>query len=143
LPICLSSARCTGWGSRAESSRLQAALLLLSQDRSFPLYTEWKKKVGFPPFGETPRTTAARNTIASPTLDGNSSEWKPSDGVASPGRSLKRCDPIAWFPLRAVSVQSWSSDSISRGGCSWSLPKRRKSNLLLPFGVERERAILA
>ena len=52
------------WESRGGSSRLQAALLLLSQARSFPPYTAWKKKVGFPLFGESPKTTVARNTIA-------------------------------------------------------------------------------
>jgi hypothetical protein len=32
--------------------------------RSFPPYTAWKKKVGFRLFGESPKTTVARNTIA-------------------------------------------------------------------------------
>src|SRR6266567_2557090 len=60
----LSAARCTDWESRAESSRSPAALFLLSQARSFPPCIEWKKKVGFPLFGESPKTTAARNTTA-------------------------------------------------------------------------------
>jgi DNA-binding PadR family transcriptional regulator len=30
----------------------------------FPACTAWKKKVGFPLFGESPSTTAARNTTA-------------------------------------------------------------------------------
>ena len=50
--------------SRAESSSSQAALLRLSRVRSFPLYTEWKRQVGFPPFGEIPKINAARNTTA-------------------------------------------------------------------------------
>src|SRR5260370_32312865 len=75
--------------SRAESSRLQAALLSSSQARSSPLYTEWRKRVGFPLFGESPRTTAARNTTVSLRLDGSNSKSKRSDGVAFPGLSLQ------------------------------------------------------
>jgi PadR family transcriptional regulator, regulatory protein PadR len=30
----------------------------------FPALHEWKKKVGFPLFGQTPKTIAARNTTA-------------------------------------------------------------------------------
>src|SRR4029077_3549853 len=57
-----------------------------------------------------------------------------------PGRWPKKCGPIAWSRLRAASFRLWSSDSISRGGCSRTLPKKRKSNLPLPCGVEREKA---
>ena len=38
--------------------------LMLNRAHSFPLCTGWRKRVGFPPFGETPKTTAARNTTA-------------------------------------------------------------------------------
>src|SRR5437016_13698749 len=77
------------WESRAESSKSPAALLLSSQARSFPHCTEWRKKAGFPPFGETPRTTAARNTTASPSPDGSNSKPRPSDAAAFPGLSPK------------------------------------------------------
>ena len=55
----------------------------------------------------------------------------------------KKCGPIVWFRLRVASVRLCSNDSISRGGYFRTLPRRRKSNLLLPFGAERERASLA
>src|SRR5438477_7858603 len=77
------------WESRAEFSRSRVALLLLSPVRSFPPCIEWRKRAGFPLFGETPRTTAARNTTAYPSPDGSNSQPRPSDGAAFPGLSPK------------------------------------------------------
>jgi len=55
----LNAARCTDWESRAGFSNY-GGTLSLSPVRSFPRYTAWKKKAGFPLFGENPRTTAAK-----------------------------------------------------------------------------------
>src|SRR5229473_7878017 len=63
--------------------------------------------------------------------------------LPKPERSPKKCGPIAWFRLPIASVQAWSSGSISLDGYSRSLPKRRKSNPLPPFGAGRETASLA
>jgi hypothetical protein len=45
-------ARSTDWESRPESGSSQAAPWLLSRARFLPLYTESKRKVGFPLFWE-------------------------------------------------------------------------------------------
>src|SRR5258705_12996051 len=60
--------------------------------------------------------------------------------LPKPGRWPRKCGPIVWFRLRVAAVLPSSNGSISRGGCFRSLPKRRKSNPLPPFGVEQERA---
>ena len=51
-----------GLGISRRIQQSQAARLLSSQARSFPLCTAWKKKAGFHLFGGTPKTTVARST---------------------------------------------------------------------------------
>jgi hypothetical protein len=53
-----------GLGVSRRIHQITGGTFVVEPARSSPLYTEWKKKVGFPPFGENPKTTAARNTIA-------------------------------------------------------------------------------
>ena len=53
-----------GLGVSRRIQQITSGTFVVKPARSFPPYTGWKKRGGFPPFGETRKTTAARNTTA-------------------------------------------------------------------------------